>query len=151
MISKTGNIIRGGMMRLTDLEEAQIEYKMAKSENDYLMKKAYRLNKHDYKKLDEEEDKEKIKSLTADIQRRNKEIGLYNSRTRLSLAECLLFKATRVEVKEHCRENSLMDVFEYLDQNIFKNRQLKTNAIRRKRLIEICLNVKPDELVQAEL
>lgn len=137
-------------MKPTELEEAQMEYKMAKSENDYLMKKAKKINMVDYRKLDETDDKEEIKSLTANIQRRNKEIGLYNSHTKLSLAECLLFRAARAEVKEYCRENSLMDVFEYLDQNIFKNKQIKTNTIRRKRLIEICLNVKPDEPVQVE-
>lgn len=138
-------------MKPSELREAQREYKMAKSENDYFMKRAKESNREAYKKLDETEDKEEIKSLKADIFRINNESGLYNSYSRLSVAECQLFRAAREEIKEYCRKNKQMDLFDYLDQSIFRSKQLKTNAIRRKRLIEICLNAKPGELAQVEL
>lgn len=138
-------------MKPTDLQEAQSEYKAAKSENDYLMEMVREVNRADYKKLDETEDKEEIKSLKANISRRNNESGLYNSYSRLSVAECQLFRAARAEIKEYCRENKKMDLFDILDNSIFKNKQLKTNAIRRNKLIEICLRADLGDIVQVEL
>jgi len=139
------------MSRPTDLEEARREYKAAKSENDYLMERAREMNRADYKRLDELDDDEAKESLLLDIQRRNKELGLYNSHIRLSVAECQLFRAMRAEIKEFCRENGFMAVFEYLDQVIFRNKQIKTNAIKRRELIEICLNGEPEKVSQMEI
>lgn len=138
-------------MKPTDLQEAQAEYKAAKSENYYLIEMARDYNRDDYKKLDKTDDKEEIKSLKEDISRRNKESGLYNSYSRLSVAECQLFRAARAEIKEYCREYMKMDLFDILDHSIFRNEQLKTNAIRRNKLIEICLRADLGEIVQVEL
>lgn len=121
--------------KLTDLEYAQNEYILAKSENDTLMDEAKEKNAADYIRLVEEQDKEEIESIMANISRRNGELGLYNSNTRLCVAEKQLLKETRKALKPKMKAES----FELLDEQIFKNEMLI--GIQREKALDLCLRV----------
>ena len=129
-------------MKPTDLQEAQTEYMAAKVENEYIKTLAAEANEADYKKLDESQDKEEIQSLKNNIYRRNGEIGLYNSNSRLSVAEDLLFKAAKNQIKQYCTDNGELSKFEYLDKNLFQSKMIEISSIRRQELINLCMKVK---------
>ena len=129
-------------MKPTDLQEAQTEYMAAKVENEYIKTLAAEANEADYKKLDETQDKEEIQSLKNNIYRRNGEIGLYNSNSRLQVAEDLLFKAAKIQIKQYCTDNGELSKFEYLDKNLFQSKMIEISSIRRQELINLCMKVK---------
>lgn len=124
---------------LETFSEEQLEFICAKAENEELLRQAKVRNKGLYYRVEQEEDDEKILELFTEIERKNKEIGLYKSNQRLGAAEHNLIKWARKEIESYCKNNGQVENFEYLDKTLFTSKGIYNLKVRAK-LLDLCMS-----------
>jgi len=130
----------------SNFDEIQVEYMIAKAENDFLLKEAQEWNKELYAEIEKITDKysdmsdaffnRNVVPICDKIDQLNKDFGLYDSHKRLGKAEENIIKWFEEQIKEYCLQNNLNNEWNTI-KDVFTSKFIKIDLDIRSKVLNL--------------